>query len=296
MDWDKMRVFHAVAEAGSFTHAGDALNLSQSAVSRQIGALEASLNTTLFHRHARGLVLTEQGEMLYRTAHEVLAKVAFTEALLADSKDKPSGELKVTTTVALGSIWLAPRIKEFLEIYPDIMVTLLLDDAELDLSKRDADVAIRMRQPVQSDLVHRKLITVHYHIYAAPDYLRRHGTPRTLEDLGKHRLVVYGDNAPTALADLNWLVSGEGKGIAPPRPALQINNIFGIKQAVQSGVGIGALPDYMVHGDNTLVRIMPDVPAPTFEAYLVYPEELRHTKRLAVFRDFLLRMVADWRF
>lgn len=291
-----MRVFHAVAEAGSFTHAGEALNLSQSAVSRQIGALEASLNTTLFHRHARGLVLTEQGELLYRTAHEVLAKVAFTEALLADSKDKPSGELKVTTTVALGSVWLAPRMKEFLEIYPDIMVTLLLDDAELDLSKRDADVAIRMRQPVQSDLVHRKLITVHYHVYAAPDYLRRHGTPRTLEDLAKHRLVVYGDNAPTALADLNWLVSKDGKGGEPPRPALQINNIFGIKQAVQSGVGIGALPDYMVHGDSTLVRIMPDVPAPTFEAYLVYAEELRHTKRLAVFRDFLLRMVADWRF
>jgi DNA-binding transcriptional LysR family regulator len=296
MDWDKMRVFHAVAEAGSFTHAGEALNLSQSAISRQIGALEASLNTSLFHRHARGLVLTEQGELLYRTAREVLAKVAFTEALLADSKDKPSGELKVTTTVALGSIWLAPRIKEFLEIYPDIMVTLLLDDAELDLSKRAADVAIRMRQPVQSDLVHRKLLTVHYHVYAAADYLRHHGTPRTLEDLASHRLVVYGDDAPAALSDLNWLTRGDGKSIQPPRPVLQINNIFGIKQAVQSGVGIAALPDYMVHEDNTLVRIMSDVPAPTFDAYLVYPEELRHTKRLAVFRDFLLRMVADWRF
>ena len=291
-----MRVFHAVAEAGSFTRAGEALNLSQSAVSRQIGALEASLNTTLFHRHARGLVLTEQGELLYRTAREVLAKVAHTEALLADSKDKPSGELKVTTTVAMGSIWLAPRIKEFLEVYPDISLSLLLDDAELDLSKRAADVAIRLRQPVQTDLVHRKLLTVHYHVYAAAEYLRRHGTPRTLDDLSRHRLVVYGDEAPAALSDINWLVRGEGRSVPPPRPALQINNVFGIKQAVQSGLGIAALPDYMVHEDNSLVRIMPDVPAPTFDAYLVYPEELRHTKRLAVFRDFLLRMVADWRF
>ncbi len=291
-----MRVFHAVAEAGSFTRAGEALNLSQSAVSRQIGALEASLTVPLFHRHARGLVLTEQGEMLYRTAREVLAKVAYTEALLADSKDKPSGELKVTTTVALGSVWLAPRIKEFLELYPDIALSLLLDDAELDLSKRAADVAIRLRQPVQTDLVHRKLLTVRYHVYATADYLRRHGTPRTLDDLSSHRLVVYGDEAPAALSDINWLVRGEGRGVPPPRPALQINNVFGIKQAVQSGLGIAALPDYMVHEDNSLVRIMTDVPAPTFDAYLVYPEELRHTKRLAVFRDFLLRMVADWRF
>ena len=100
MDWDKLRIFHAVAEAGSFTHAGESLNLSQSAVSRQISALEESLNVSLFHRHARGLILTEQGELLYRTAHEVFAKLAMAEAQLSESKDRPKGQLKVTTTVA----------------------------------------------------------------------------------------------------------------------------------------------------------------------------------------------------
>ena len=102
MDWDKLRIFHAVAEAGSFTHAGESLNLSQSAVSRQISALEDSLRVALFHRHARGLILTEQGELLYRTAHEVFGKLAMTEALLTESKDRPSGRLKITTTVGVG--------------------------------------------------------------------------------------------------------------------------------------------------------------------------------------------------
>ena len=115
MDWDKLRVFHAVAEAGSFTHAGDTLNLSQSAVSRQISALEEALQVPLFHRHARGLILTEQGEALNRTVREVFAKLAMTEALLTESKEKPAGRLKVTTTVGFGSSWLAPRLHDFLE-------------------------------------------------------------------------------------------------------------------------------------------------------------------------------------
>ena len=104
MDWDKLRIFHAVAEAGSFTHAGESLNLSQSAVSRQISALEESLNVSLFHRHARGLILTEQGELLYRTAHEVFAKLAMAEAQLSESKDRPKGQLRSPPP----SLWARP--------------------------------------------------------------------------------------------------------------------------------------------------------------------------------------------
>src|SRR3546814_16574890 len=100
LDWDKLRIFHAVAEAGSLTHAGESLGLSQSAVSRQIGALETQLNATLFHRHARGLILTEQGELLYRTARDIFARLAVTQAMIADTQDKPTGARCVTTTVA----------------------------------------------------------------------------------------------------------------------------------------------------------------------------------------------------
>ncbi|WP_334177204.1 LysR family transcriptional regulator, partial [Pseudoxanthobacter sp.] len=159
MDWDKLRIFHAAAQAGSFTHAGEMLNMSQSAVSRQVGALEQELGIPLFHRHARGLLLTEQGDLLFRTARDVMMKLDAVQARLADSREKPSGVLRVTTTVGLGTSWLTSRIHEFLEIYPDVELQVILDDSELDLAMRQADVAIRLRQPVQPDLIQRRLFT-----------------------------------------------------------------------------------------------------------------------------------------
>jgi DNA-binding transcriptional LysR family regulator len=295
MDWDKLRVFHAVAEAGSFTHAGEALNLSQSAVSRQISALEESLSVPLFHRHARGLILTEQGELLYRTAREVFSKLAMTEAMLSESKDRPKGPLKVTTAVSFGVAWLTPRIREFTDLYPEIQVSLIVEDAELDLSMREADVAIRMSPPRQPDLVQRHLMTVRYHAYAAPDYLKRFGTPQKAEDLDKHRIVIYGEDARPPARNINWLWEAAARAGYDRRPIFMVNNVYGILHAVESGLGIAALPDFMAQEGGDLVRILPELPAAEVEAYFVYPEELRNSKRIAVFRDFLLRKVAEGR-
>lgn len=291
MDWDKLRVFHAVAEAGSFTHAGDTLNLSQSAVSRQISALEEALQVPLFHRHARGLILTEQGESLNRTVREVFAKLAMTEALLSESKDHPTGRLKVTTTTAFGATWLAGRIKEFLDLYPDITMSLVLDDTELDLAMREADVAIRLHPPRQPDLVQRHLLTIGYRVMASPEYLKRHGTPQTAEDLDQHRLVVFGEHRPP-VEGINWLLDAGRKPGTARKPILEMNSITGMLRAVASGVGLAALPDYMKAETSNLVHVLPDLKAPTIEAFFVYPEELRNSKRVAVFRDFLLAKIA----
>jgi DNA-binding transcriptional LysR family regulator len=233
MDWDKLRIFHAVAEAGSFTHAGESLNLSQSAVSRQISALEESLNVSLFHRHARGLILTEQGELLYRTAHEVFAKLAMAEAQLSESKDRPKGQLKVTTTVALGSTWLTPRMGEFLDVYPDVTVDLLLDDRELDLSMREADVAIRMAPPRQPELIQRHLMTVHLNIYAAPAYIKRYGLPKTVEELDNHKVIVYGEATRPPVPDTNILMRLGAKG-DERAPLLTVNNVYAIQRAAEA--------------------------------------------------------------
>jgi DNA-binding transcriptional LysR family regulator len=295
MDWDKLRVFHAVAEAGSFTHAGEALNLSQSAVSRQISALEESLNVPLFHRHARGLILTEQGELLYSTAREVFAKLAMTEGLLTESKDRPKGPLKVTTSVGFGSIWLTPRIREFLELYPDIQVAMVVDDSELDLSMREADVAIRMSPPRQPDLVQRHLMTVRVHLYAAPDYLKKHGTPRRAEELDQHRLIIYGDESRAPISNINWVLETGLKPGHERRPILQVNNTYGLLRAVSSGIGIAAMADYVAAEAPELVRVLPELTGPPVEAYFVYPEELRSSKRISVFRDFLIRKVTEVR-
>jgi len=295
MDWDKLRVFHAVAEAGSFTHAGEALNLSQSAVSRQISALEESLSVPLFHRHARGLILTEQGELLFRTAREVFAKLAMSESLISESKDRPKGPLKITTNVSFGSIWLAPRIREFLDLYPEIQVSLVVDDSELDLSMREADVAIRMSPPRQPDLIQRHLASVQVHMYAASDYLKKHGTPQRPEDLDEHRLIVYGDDGRPPIPGVNWILDTGAKPGRDRRPILSVNNSFGMLQAVSSGLGLASLPDFVAAENGTLVRVLPEIAGPPNEAYFVYPEELRSSKRISVFRDFLLRKVAEGR-
>jgi DNA-binding transcriptional LysR family regulator len=295
MDWDKLRVFHAVAEAGSFTHAGESLNLSQSAVSRQISALEESLSVPLFHRHARGLILTEQGELLFRTAREVFAKLAMAEGLISESKDRPKGPLKITTTVAFGSIWLTPRIREFLDLYPEIQVSLVVDDSELDLSMREADVAIRMSPPRQPDLIQRHLVSVQVHIYASNDYLQKHGTPQRPEDLEEHRVIVYGEDTRPPVPGVNWLLEVGVKPGQDRRPILTVNNTYGMLRAIMSGLGIAALPDFVANEHSGLVRILPEVSGPPNEAYFVYPEELRTSKRISVFRDFLLRKVAEGR-
>jgi DNA-binding transcriptional LysR family regulator len=288
MDWDKLRVFHAVADAGSFTHAGETLNLSQSAVSRQISGLEESLNVPLFHRHARGLKLTEQGDLLYHTAHDVFAKLAMAEARITEAKDHPQGPLKISTTVAFGSIWLTPRIRKFVELYPDIQVSLILADTEHDLSMREADAAVRMMPPKQPDLIQKHLLTLRYHVYASPEYLKTHGTPQKPEDLDDHKLVVYGDEAKPPVPNLNWLLEAGTKPGVRRSPILRVNSIYGIFRAVQSGLGIGAIPDYMTREVGNLVEVLPELRSPELDTYFVYPEEVRNTKRITVLRDFLL--------
>jgi DNA-binding transcriptional LysR family regulator len=296
MDWDKLRIFHAAAEAGSFTHAGEALSISQSAVSRHIGALERDLNVPLFYRHARGLVLTEQGELLYRTAQDVFSKLATTQILLADSRGKPSGELKVTTTLALGTGWLTPRLNEFMKLYPDIRLQLLLDDDVLNLTMREADVAIWYSLPTQQDFVRRRLFTVHFHVYASPDYIRRFGKPKSLDDLGRHRILTYGGPMPSPFKEMNWLETAGLDGKEARAPAMRINSLLALREAVLQGIGLAVLPDYLAKDHPGMVAVLEDVGMPEFDTYFVYPQDLKETKRVNAFRDFLVAKSREWSF
>ncbi len=294
MDWDKLRIFQAAAQAGSFTHAGEALNMSQSAVSRQVSALEQDLGVPLFHRHARGLILTEQGEELYRAASDVLVKLQSVRSRLTESEEKPTGTLRITTTTGLGSTWLTQRIPEFVDLYPEINISLIFDDEELDLSMRQADVAIRLRQPTQPDLIQRRLFTMHLHLYAAPAYLKRFGTPKSIGDLDSHRIVTFGVPVPAYLRDLNWLELAGRASDNPRRAVLKINNLFAIRTAVLAGTGIAVLPSYMVEADSNLVKLLADEQVPNFSTYFVYPAELKNSARVHVFRDFLLSKAQSW--
>ena len=294
MDWDKLRIFHAAAAAGSFTHAADTLGLSQSAVSRQVSSLEQDLKVPLFHRHARGLVLTEQGELLYHTAQDVLMKLESAKVKLTDSKERPNGELKVTTTVGLGTAWLAPRLGEFLDLYPDIQIKMILTDEELDLSMREADVGIRVRQPVQPDLIQRKLFQIKFHAFASSDYLKRHGTPKGAAELDGHRILTFGGRAPNYMQNVTWLSTAGRNGMAPRSFAMTINNISGLVAAVENGIGISVLPDYLIRDGSGLVQILDEEEMPVLDAWFVYPEELKSVARVQVFRDFLVSKASRW--
>ncbi len=293
MDWDKLRVFYAVAQAGSFTKAGQNMNLSQSAVSRQISSLEESLHVSLFHRHARGLILTEQGEILYRTAQEIFTKLAVAENAIIESKERPRGQLKVTAPVTLGTTWLTPKIHEFLELYPEINLSLIVDDKELDLTLREADIAIRFFKPRHPDLIDKHLVTFHNYVYASKDYLQRYGIPKNAGDLENHRIVIYGEESRAPFANINWIMKYLGSEKAKNANIFRINNLFGMMKAVETGIGISALPDYMVRGNSNFVRILPELEGTSTDVHFVYTSELRNSKRLKVFRDFILRKVVD---
>jgi DNA-binding transcriptional LysR family regulator len=292
LDWDKLRVFHAAAEAGSFTHAAETLHLSQSAISRQVSALEHDVGVPLFNRHARGLVLTEQGEMLFRTAHDVLMKLENIRIRLTEGKDTPTGVLRVTTTVGLGTGWLTERSKEFLDLYPEINLQLVLTNEELDLTMRQADCAVRLRQPQQPDLIQRRLFTVHLHVFAAQTYLDKHGTPQSVADLDRHRIVTFGEPVPPYLAGLNALETvGRPDGFRRPS-VLQINDLMSIRRAVKRGVGIAMLPDYMA--DTGLVPILPELEGPSFDTFFVYPDAMKNQAKLKAFRDFMFAKARNW--
>ena len=294
MDWDKIRIFLNVAEAGSFTRAGDDIGLSQSAVSRQISALERELKAPLFHRHARGLILTEQGDLLFRAARDMKLRLENTRARLVETSERPSGDLRVTTTVGLGTSWLSQRVSEFLDLYPDVRIELVLTNEELDLAMREADIAIRMRRPAQPDLIQRRLFTVHYHAFASPDYVKRFGEPKTIADLDEHRLVSFGGNEPSYLLATHYLASIGRQGDDHRPVHFTVNNITALHKAMEAGIGVGILPDYAVDGNESLVQVLRESEMPTMESYLVYAEEMRSVARVQAFRDFLVNKAQRW--
>ncbi len=296
MDWDKLRIFHAAAEAGSFTHAGETLRMSQSAVSRQVSALEKDLKVALFHRHARGLVLTEQGDMLFRTANEILTKLSTAETLLSDTTTKPTGDLRVTAPTGLGTVWITQRLREFLDLYPDIRVELVLSDGQIDISMRAADVAIWSSEPQQPDLIRRPLFTMQIHAYASTQYVKKHGAPQTLDEIENHRIVSYSGTPQPHLSAIRWLEIAGREGKEPRVPAFKANSVLAMKYAIRGGLGVGLIPDYLTDEETDLVPVLRGVELPNMQIFFCYPEELKTAKKVQVFRDFLVSKARQWKF
>ena len=296
MDWDKLKIFHTVAEAGSFTNASTILNLSQSAISRQIQSLEKDLKINLFERHARGLVLTSNGEYLFKTANDVISKLKEVESNLSEEKNQIKGKLIVTTVVSFGTTWLTPRIKEFMDLHPEIEIELIFNDKELDLATRQADVAIRMRIPKQLNLIQKKFVNFNYHIYGSNEYLQKNGYPKNLKDLDKHKFITYGKGAPSPVYNPDWVLKVGSKEGKKRKSLMKVNSVYGLLLAVQSGVGLAALPDYITYNVSGLTKVLPDEPGKPTETHFVYPASLKDNARLIAFRNFLFSKVNEWKF
>ncbi len=296
MDWDKLRIFHTVAQHKSLTRAGEVLGLSQSAVSRQISALEEKLGIALFHRHARGLMLSEQGEILFRTVSEMVSKLQATESALAEATARPKGPFKLTAPSALGNLWITQLMKEFTDLFPEIEVTLLCEDRELDLSLREADAAIRLYPAKNPDLVQKPIMTLHNSLFASNDYLRIHGIPKHLSDLAGHKLIGYESISAPPFAEVNWLFDRPEAKQYGLKPFFKVNSLLALRTAVKQGMGIAFVPEYLMYRTRHVSRVLEDLAAPATEGYFIYPMELKNSKRVGVFRNFLQQKIAESNF
>jgi len=283
VDWDKLRTFREVARLGRLSLAADVLGISQSALSRQISALEYSLHTQLFHRHARGIILTEQGTILQKAVEEMGLHLNNATTLISDDKKYARGSLRVTTTVGFGNLWLVPKLPAFFRDNPELTINLLLEDRVFDLAMREADVAIRMKTPSQADLIRRKLMDTRLQLFCSRDFLDANGTITTVKDLEATRLISLpahhsssGNSLITKLGDacsLNQMV---------------INNHYGVLQCVRNGLGIGILPTYFQSHNDDIVQVLPDFESDAIQIYLAYPGEMRDSRKVQVFREHVL--------
>lgn len=294
MDWDKLRVFHAVAEVNSLTNAGVSLGLSQSAVSRQISSLEKSLNIKLFNRHARGLILTSEGEILYKTTRNIFSLLHTVQTKISDTKHAVKGTLKIATTTAVGTVWLPPRLNTFFSAHPDLNAQFILTDGEVDFTMREADLALRFGKSKNPPpgMIHQHLFNVNLKAYGAKSYFKKYGTPKTVDELSNHKLLIYGGGAAAPTDHVNMLLHLGAKLHEIREPFIQLPSAFGLLECARSGMGIALLADYIARDYDDLIPLFPDISHPVSEMIMVYPKELVGTKRIEAFLDFIRKEAA----
>lgn len=288
IDWDLIRIFIVVVESGSFTEAARKLGSKQSTISRHVKNLETFLNTALFRRHTRHITLTDQGRILYKFAESFSTEFLKTKGKIYDSQDKPMGELRVASTVAFSSLWLAPRMKKFSDQYPEISVLVYGTDDDLDLVMNKVDCAIRFGQSRQINLIQRRLFRNKRHVCGSKKYFEDYGIPKTVDDLDQHNLIAYSRTAKAPFELANWILT-EGREVGSERkPKLSINSNYGVLEAVLSDIGVAMLSSYVIDENPDIQTVLKQYELPGPNVYMIFPSEVRESKRLKVFRDFLI--------
>lgn len=285
--WDRLRIFHVVANTGSFAHAGKFLSRHATAIAHQISLLEESLQQRLFYRHQTGLLLTNSGKTLYNDSKVIHDRVHKIEKSFSENKYEPTGLLRVSAPVTFGSVWLAAKVPLFCKQYPKIQVQITLDDQQRKVGY-EVDIAIQIRKTEKTGLIEKKIFTTSGHTYASPDYLKQYGEPKTLKDLDDHKIIAFSESAIYPLPEINWLLT-EGLPGRQQRPfSCSIDNVYGMIRAAEAGGGVIGLPRFFARGRN-LQQILPEIKGPLLPYYLLYPKDLENFTRIQLFRDFLLK-------
>jgi len=290
-DWNDLRHFLAVARVGSTLAAAKVLGTSQSTVHRRLVELEARLGCQLVKRHPTGYRLTEAGAHLSPYAERAEAAIAaFERQSLASDKDL-AGTVRVTCASTLADrLAKSPLIDAFHARYPSLRVELLITDRLLDLSKGEADIAIRLGEPNDDALIGRKIAVVPWAVYASRSYVQRHGRPERPQDIEHHFVVAY-DGEIADYAAARWLRSA-----APhARIAARSESWPGFVSAVKSGVGLGPLPIH--HGDREkeLVRLIDAAPELVSHFWLLTHRDMRRTPRVRAFFDYVVEELKAFR-
>ena len=283
-----MNAYCRIVERGSFARAAEDLGVSPALLSREVKLLEESLGATLLTRTTRSMSLTDAGRLYYEEARDILGAVGGVEERIRARAGAVRGDLKVNASTSFGQEVIAPLLPEFMETYPDLRITLSLDDRVVDMVEGGFDVSIRIRQIMpDSTLKVRKLATMRQRIFAAPSYLARWGTPGTPSDIPGHRIVGFllGDH----LAE--WELSGpNGTEALHLDPRVKVGNSLVLRDLLIAGQGIGTLPDFIsdpAEARGDLVRVLPGWELPSREIAAVTASRFGMDKKVAAFLDRL---------
>ncbi len=285
MQWDRLRTFYYVAQAGSFTKAGEQLNISQSAISRQIIDLEYRLKVKLFRRHGRGLHLTDSGKTWFRTVQKIFAEIESTKTLINEQESEPHGHLKIATSSGIANELVA-HVTPFLKLYPKMRLSVLIEE-DIGLAMRNADVLLFPEILNKVNLVQEVLFSSHLKLYASPKYLEKFGTPTKPEDLDHHRLIAYGDHHHP-YSQMNWLLTLGAPSGKIREPYMQFNSGKNLRAIAEENHGIITIAkENHLLKKSDLVEVLPHLKGPVIETFFIYPVHLNNSKRVQALLNYM---------
>ena len=286
MNWDGFRYFTAAAETGSLSSAAVLLGSNQSTVGRHIDTLEMSLGVKLFERSVKGLSLTGEGQVVYEQAQRIAGTVVKIQRLTQGGEDLPkesvAGTVRLSLPEGLGQEVIIPALDRFYQSYPKIKLIFNVSATTANVTQGEADIAVRLFQPEEPDLVVKRLSEMRLGLYVSKTYEKGYGLPRQLRDLKKHKVICYGD-VLSILPENQWLLEHSDESLR----VLSSDSTVTRFKATVSGVGISLQPEVLADTSPDLIRLFRSVKLPAHQIWLVYHKDIMHMSRIRAVADFL---------